>query len=523
MDDTGTPIPRDLDIAIVAPTPTASLLPARTQHAVMSPWGDDEDALTRAVSEGDYEVILAHPLLGLEFASLGGRPFSDIALDIMRQAPEELLARYPLSAMRLTYYLFNATNFRGYDHALLRTRSIVAASRDRVLQGEWLLLAALSDYPDAAKMRGYYVQAAELLLEPSTLFTRGVPSMFGHPSMWGTFYNEAGRGDEIADEITAMIDAYAPLTDGHGRGADVLYRGELASMRGDLGEAKALATEAAGLAKEFQQVSIWHGVALLLGRIAIARVDVNGLQESLDFLESDADGLDHLRDTQVGETLHKLVLGVLRAMVDEVPYDAVPRVQSHHHVGLALATLPLLHSSVVDMLAHGECEQAIETMDAVLQQGRQVANVVTRLYLHVGRALAYGALGRGDDAAVAMIDAVTLAEPDGLVATFVTYRDHLRPLLEHPMVRAGHVAFVERVLSHTPEPLPCGLGEAATSVVDALTNRERQVAKLACAGLTNREIGERLHLSEFTVKNHLQRIFAKVGVRRRMQLVGLLG
>ncbi|MDA5279582.1 response regulator transcription factor [Streptomyces sp. Isolate_45] len=50
-----------------------------------------------------------------------------------------------------------------------------------------------------------------------------------------------------------------------------------------------------------------------------------------------------------------------------------------------------------------------------------------------------------------------------------------------------------------------------------LTERERAVLELVGEGLTNRQIGKRLFLSEKTVKNHISRLLAKLGVERRVQ------
>jgi DNA-binding CsgD family transcriptional regulator len=52
----------------------------------------------------------------------------------------------------------------------------------------------------------------------------------------------------------------------------------------------------------------------------------------------------------------------------------------------------------------------------------------------------------------------------------------------------------------------------------ALSVREREVAEWAAAGLSNEEIAERLFLSVTTVKSHLMRAFAKLGIQRRSQL-----
>nr|WP_282958949.1 response regulator transcription factor [Phycicoccus avicenniae] len=56
----------------------------------------------------------------------------------------------------------------------------------------------------------------------------------------------------------------------------------------------------------------------------------------------------------------------------------------------------------------------------------------------------------------------------------------------------------------------------------ALTPQERRVLAGVAEGLTNREIGTRLYLSEKTVKNYMTSILAKLGLERRAQAVALL-
>ena len=53
--------------------------------------------------------------------------------------------------------------------------------------------------------------------------------------------------------------------------------------------------------------------------------------------------------------------------------------------------------------------------------------------------------------------------------------------------------------------------------VASLTGRERDILSMVGEGLTNREIGERLFLVEKTVRNHVTRLLAKLGVRSRTQ------
>jgi two-component system, NarL family, response regulator DevR len=50
-----------------------------------------------------------------------------------------------------------------------------------------------------------------------------------------------------------------------------------------------------------------------------------------------------------------------------------------------------------------------------------------------------------------------------------------------------------------------------------LTEREREVLELVAEGLTNKQIGERMFLSEKTVKNYVSSLLAKLGMERRTQ------
>jgi DNA-binding CsgD family transcriptional regulator len=56
-----------------------------------------------------------------------------------------------------------------------------------------------------------------------------------------------------------------------------------------------------------------------------------------------------------------------------------------------------------------------------------------------------------------------------------------------------------------------------------LTRRELETAHLAAAGITSREIADRLVLSVRTVENHLQAAYYKLGVTRREDLRTVLG
>ena len=73
---------------------------------------------------------------------------------------------------------------------------------------------------------------------------------------------------------------------------------------------------------------------------------------------------------------------------------------------------------------------------------------------------------------------------------------------------------VENVVASEPDR-----ASPRRSDLDGLTAREAEVLSLIADGLSNGEIVEKLHISHATVKTHVHRLFAKLGVRDRAQAV----
>jgi DNA-binding NarL/FixJ family response regulator len=85
-------------------------------------------------------------------------------------------------------------------------------------------------------------------------------------------------------------------------------------------------------------------------------------------------------------------------------------------------------------------------------------------------------------------------------------------------VASGEVYVTPTLAANVLVELTGGAGARhASSPLDELTERERQIVELVAGGDSNKEIAAQLHLSEKTVKHHMTNILQKLQVRNRVE------
>ncbi len=143
--------------------------------------------------------------------------------------------------------------------------------------------------------------------------------------------------------------------------------------------------------------------------------------------------------------------------------------------------------------------------------------LVTRATCSARTFLAYTLLSRGhlDEAMEAFRP--FLDEANGNDAPGFLMRDNpfIVSLLRLAHERKSHRPFVERVLHLLGSPLDAVA--AATAGGESLSERELEVLRVLAEGLSNKEIAQRLFVSEATVKTHVQHIMQKLTVRSRTE------
>ena len=130
------------------------------------------------------------------------------------------------------------------------------------------------------------------------------------------------------------------------------------------------------------------------------------------------------------------------------------------------------------------------------------------LHIRIQTAAAYAQLGKSEEACTWLRQALSDAAPDGLVMPFVENYDGLAPLLAQE-IRSD---LIDRIVE---------LGEASRQrkernvrprALSALTAREFEIVRLMAQRLSNREIAERLFLTEGSVKQYVKQIYSKLHI-----------
>ena len=178
--------------------------------------------------------------------------------------------------------------------------------------------------------------------------------------------------------------------------------------------------------------------------------------------------------------------------------------------------------------------EKLEKLEAFLRRTHRTTILITVLSL---QALVLEAQGAEPAALDKLAEALALAEPGGIIRSFVDLGSPMAHLLTRLSRDIGNVTHVERVLAAFGDPAELAAEGAprvaegpslrATeasraldpSALDALTNRELDVLQLLAERLQNKEISDRLCISPHTVNDHLKRIYQKLSVSNRRQAV----
>ncbi len=167
----------------------------------------------------------------------------------------------------------------------------------------------------------------------------------------------------------------------------------------------------------------------------------------------------------------------------------------------------------------------LERVLALAETQKRTGSVIEIL---LTQALVHQVQGNESQALSALERALTLAEPEGYLRTFVDEGEALQSLISdfrmtttnrtHPLL--GYVNEILAAFSRTAESISKStITNQNSEIIEPLTDRELEILHLIAEGHSNAEIGQRLYLALSTVKGHNLRIFNKLQAQNRTEAV----
>jgi len=170
-------------------------------------------------------------------------------------------------------------------------------------------------------------------------------------------------------------------------------------------------------------------------------------------------------------------------------------------------------------LASGKYAEAEAVLTQLLTSAQEEGRMRAVIKTMALQALVFQAQGATERAINKIIQALTLAEPEGYVLTFTEEGAEMTRLLKRVLIAQRTEVLSLRI---APEYLQLLLDASANDEPAPnalLSEREQEILRLIASGLSNQEIADTLVIAMSTVKWHVRQIFNKLNVNSRTQVL----
>ncbi len=448
----------------------------------------------------------------------------EVVLDALDKCPAETLKAYPFAILVLMRRMFTWRQIPKMLElkALLLTAieehpELSAEERGNLL-GECDLILSFLCYNDIRAMSRLHRSASAQMSRPAISIQSSGGWTFGSPSVLMMFYRAPGALESALAEMDECMPHYYKVTNHHGQGAETIMRAEALFCQGRFTDAHIELERAYAQIRESGQVNMALCCDFLSWRLSL-HADV---EQRYTFEERYAELLRYHDASWLN--LWSATSAYYHALRGET--DKIPEVFSQHclsDINMLAPGKPMMEMIENQVyLAQGAYAKVVGRSAGLLAVCEAMHYALVALHVRIQTAAAYARLGKPEEARAELKKALSDAEPDGFVMPFVENYGFVQPLLAQE-IKSELIAKI------------AGLGEAAgarsaasarPAAFAALTLREFEIVELMTQRLSNREIAERLYLSEGSVKQYVNQIYSKLHIEgdtrtKRKRLAGL--
>ncbi len=484
--------------------------------------GDYLTAMHHFHAAEDYDSLLY--AAELDKTSSFGAEKKALIIRYFEECPAEHRKRHPMALLvyAMALVTFNETVL--FQKACLELAQLIQSGglddeRRDELAGELELLTSFGKYNDIMGMSEHHKRACALLKKPSGFMDTTGSWTFGSPSVLYMFYRESGMLEQEIRDMKGAMPYYYRLTDGHGTGAEHLMEAERHFNRGDVESAKIAVHRALYLAEEAKQPNMLLCAFFLQARMALSQGDYALVQELLRQIH---ETVESNRQYVLIHTVD-LCRGFIDASLgqkDRIPeWLAEGDFNSSRLFFPARAFYNIIYGRA--LLLRGDYAKLLGLSVQFFGIASIFPSVLANVYIHIYVGVANQRLHRRAEASDAIRQALALAAPDEVWMPFVENGEEIKPILDALLSEGAYCGEIRKILA-----LLASYRQAVEGIKAAyfdkhrptLSEREMEIARMAAEGCSNREIGERLFISQNTVKTQLKSVFEKLGVNSRALL-----
>ena len=491
-----------------------TLAPAKQQNyrERFGLWYEDNRQYLHAMAayrkSGNYGALLRiiQKDAGILLSSLNPQE----VIDGIGECPESVLKAHPLAILVLMRSMFNwrqipkMMEMKGLLMASIAEHPELSAQERGNLLGECDLIQSFLCYNDISAMSRLHRSASSQMSRPAISIHKSGGWTFGSPSVLMMFYRAPG---ELAGELAEMDECmphYYKITDGHGQGAEKIMRAEAAFMQGRFTDAHIELESAYAQIEGNGQENMALCCDFLARRLSLCA----DIELRATFEQSYAALLRHHNAAWIN--IWNATGAYYHALTGQT--DRIPSIYAEHRLSSVNLLAPgkpmteMIENQVY--LAQGAYAKVIGRSEGQLAVCSGMHYALVALHVRIQTAAAYEMLGKHKEARACLAQALSDAELDGFVMPFVENYRYLEPLLSEKL-QENLIARV-RELGEARAQRQAGAARAAAFAI--LTDREYRIVCLMAQRLSNREIAEKLFLSEGSVKQYVKQIYAKLHI-----------
>lgn len=475
-------------------------------------WYEQRHQYLHAISayrkSGNFDALLRVVLndAGIMLAAL--KP--DDVLSFLNECPVAVLKEHPLALLVLMRRMFT---WRQIPKMMELKTLLLASIQEHPdmpqaergdLLGECDLIMSFLMYNDISEMSRLHRSASAQMSRLAITIRNEGGWTFGSPSVLMMFHREpCALGKELA-EMDECMPHYYKLTDGHGQGAEKIMRAEAAFLQGRLDDAQiALACAYADIEGNGQMnmALCCDFLAWRLSLVSESAPQYSFEQRRLTLLRQH--NTDWLNILNSSSAYYHALLGCP---------EKVPAVFREHQLSTVNFLAPgrpmmeMIENQVY--LAQGAYAQVIGRNEMLMTLCAGMHYALVALHIRVQTAAAYEMLGKHTEARAMLEQALHDAAQDDFVMPFAENYRYLKVLLAEG-IQSG---FTARAAALGKASERRGRQLSVPKAFAGLTDREREIAGLIAQRLSNREIAEKLFLSEGSVKQYVNQLYAKLSI-----------